>query len=186
MDHIAAAVRTSAISGRGLTATELCEHHGARIYKFATMVAASRQDADDLAQDALERAIRGLASFDPSHGQIEGWLWRIVVNAARDAGRVARRQQSIRDRLAMLSARPSQSTTSIPEGVRDLDLLAAIRELNPRQRALIALRFGADLDYAQVGEVLGMSGAAATVATHRALTALRAQLDLSTDKGDRS
>ena len=186
MDHTVAAVRRSATSELGITPSDLCEHHGARVYKFATMVAATRQDADDLAQDALERAIRGLARFDPSRGQIEGWLWRIVVNAARDAGRVAKRQQSIRDRLATLTARPSSPIPSIPEGVRDLDLLAAIRELNPRQRALIALRFGADLDFAQVGEALGISGGAATVAVHRALTALRARLDSSKGKGDRS
>lgn len=186
MDHTAAAIGPSLTSTRRLTATELCEQHAARIYKFATMVAASRQEADDLAQDALERAIRGLAGFDPSRGQIEAWLWRIIVNAARDAGRLAKRRQSLRERLTAITARPTGAIPTVPEGVRDLDLLAAIRTLNQRQRALIALRFGADLDYAQVGRALGISRGAAAVGVHRALSRLRAQLEPTTGKGDRS
>lgn len=57
------------------------------------MASTNAHDAEDLAQTALERAIRALPRFDPQHGEIEGWLWRIVLNAAGDARRGAKRRR---------------------------------------------------------------------------------------------
>jgi DNA-directed RNA polymerase specialized sigma24 family protein len=69
----------------------------------------------------------------------------------------------------------------VPPGVSDADLLSAIRQLRPRGRALIALRFGADLDYNAVGHTVGLSAAAARMATQRALDELRTRLDHKED-----
>ncbi len=162
-------------SAMSLSASELCERYAARVYQFATMVAGSDLEAEDLAQSALERALRGLPRFDCRKGQVEAWLWRIVVNVARDAGRAAARQQRLWERLVRL--RPgSAGNDDIPRGIGDDRLLEAIRMLTPRQRSMLALRFGADLDYAGVAGALGISSGAAAVATHRALMALRQKL----------
>jgi DNA-directed RNA polymerase specialized sigma24 family protein len=83
-----------------LTADELCQTYAARVYKFAQLISSDAGNAEDLAQDALERAIRGLKTFNPVKGEIEGWLWRIVVNASRDAGRIAGRQRLVFELLA--------------------------------------------------------------------------------------
>lgn len=82
-----------------LSAAELCERFAARVHQFATMVASNDVEAEDLAQSALERSLRGLASFDPTKGEVEAWLWRIVVNVARDAGRAVKRRQLLLERL---------------------------------------------------------------------------------------
>jgi len=155
------------------SAQELCELYTDRVFRFAAMVGRNSQEAEDLAQDALERAIRGLHTYDPRRGELERWLFRIVVNAARDAGRVARRRQLVWDRLVAL--RPSEGAESmdIADSLADETILAAVRSLRPRDRALIALRFGADLDFATVGAHMGLSAAAAQVATGRALAQLR-------------
>ena len=78
-----------------LTAEALCHAYAERVYKFAHLISGDSGAAEDLAQDALERSLRGLKTFDPAKGEIEGWLWRIVVNAGRDAGRIAGRQRLI-------------------------------------------------------------------------------------------
>ena len=155
------------------SAQELCELYTDRVFRFAAMIGRNSQEAEDLAQDALERAIRGLHTYDPRRGELERWLFRIVVNAARDAGRVARRRQLVWDRLVAL--RPSEGAESmdIADSLADETILAAVRSLKPRDRALVALRFGADLDYATVGAHMGLSAAAAQVATSRALAQLR-------------
>jgi RNA polymerase sigma factor (sigma-70 family) len=159
------------------SAQELCDRYADRVYRFAAMVGRDRTEAEDLAQDALERAIRGLHTYDPARGELERWLFRIVVNAARDAGRVARRRQMVWERL--VSMRPSAEADSmdIADSLADETIMAAVRSLKPRDRALIALRFGADLDYAAVGTHMGLSAAAAQVATGRALALLRKQLE---------
>jgi RNA polymerase sigma-70 factor (ECF subfamily) len=158
-----------------LSASELCERYAARVYHFASMVAGSDLEAEDLAQSALERALRGLPHFDNRKGDVEAWLWRIVVNVARDAGRAAARRQRLWERLVQL--RPGwTSNDDIPLGISNERLVEAIRTLTPRQRSVLALRFGADLDYGGVGAALGTSSGAAAVATHRALIALRRKL----------
>ena len=161
------------------SAQELCDGYTDRVYRFAAMVGRNSQEAEDIAQDALERAIRGLHTFDPNRGELERWLFRIVVNAARDAGRVAKRRQLVWDRL--VSLRPSEGADSmdIADSLADETILAAVRSLRPRDRALIALRFGADLDFATVGAHMGLTAAAAQVATSRALAQLRRVMERS-------
>ena len=165
----AATVRTA------MSAVTLCEVYGGRVYKFAQLISNDRAAAEDLAQDALERAIRGLRSFDPARGELDGWLWRIVVNAARDAGRIARRQRLLFEVMADQFGR-DEPASDIDEEQTSTELLAAVRTLSPRHQAVVALRFGADLPFRQVGEALGISEAAAQMTTRRALRILRARL----------
>ena len=158
-----------------LSADELCERYGYRVYQFASMVARDDFEADDLAQTALERAIRGLHRFDPRKGDVEAWLWRIVVNVARDAGRAALRRQLLIERLVWFH-RGMSTYDDIPGGIDDERLLEAVRALTGLQRSVLALRYGADLDYRRVAAALRISPGAATVAGHRALKALRRSL----------
>ena len=163
--------------GDRLNAASLCELYAERVYRFASMVSKGAVDAEDLAQEALERAIRSIDSYDSRRGSVESWLWQIVVNTARDAGRVERRRQLSLDRMVALLPRPTRGdVAALDSTLSDDELMQAIRRLGPRDRALIALRYGADLDYAAVGASLGLSAEAAGVATRRALTALRSSL----------
>ena len=52
----------------------------------------------------------------------------------------------------------------------------AIGRLSSRDRVLVGLRLASELPYAEIGQVLGMSEHAATVATRRAVARLRAKL----------
>jgi RNA polymerase sigma-70 factor (ECF subfamily) len=157
------------------TVDALCQTYAPRVFKFARLISNDASDAEDLAQDALERAIRGLKTFDPAKGDIEGWLWRIVVNAGRDAGRIAGRQrlvfELIADRWSL-----DEKVFDLGDRLRTEEVLNAVRGLSPRHRAVVALRYGADLSYRQIGNALGISEAAALMATRRALGNLRSQL----------
>jgi RNA polymerase sigma-70 factor, ECF subfamily len=162
------------------TAEALCQTYAGRVYKFAQLISSDSGDADDLAQDALERAIRGLKSFNPARGDIDGWLWRIVVNASRDAGRIAGRQrlvfELIADRWPL-----DEKIVDLGEQLRTEEVLEAVRALSLRHRAVVALRYGADLSYRHIGQSLGISEAAALMATRRALARLRIHLSQGVD-----
>jgi RNA polymerase sigma factor (sigma-70 family) len=158
-----------------LSAEELCDRYAEQVYRFAVMVAGSALEAEDLAQTALEKALVALPRFDPRRGEPSPWLWRIVVNTARDAGRAARRRDLLLRRLALLD-RPSAAAGDIPGAISDERLLEAVRGLTRLQRSVIALRYGADLEHAEVARALGTSRAAAAMACHRALQALRSSL----------
>jgi RNA polymerase sigma factor (sigma-70 family) len=163
-----------------LTAETLCARYAERVYRFAAMVARHEVEAEDIAQEALERSIRKLGQFDPRRGTVENWLFRIVTNAARDAGRVASRRLALWQRLVAQRTDPEAAADEVEVRVLarlgDRDVLAAIRRLRPRERAVIALRFGADLDHASIGAAIGLSPNAARVAVRRALDRLRDHL----------
>ena len=156
-----------------LTPEILCARYSARVYRFAAMVSTSSHDAEDLAQTALERAIRALPRFDPGRGDVQGWLWRIVAHAAGDARRGARRRRLVAE---LLARRTDRRAYRGPPETADEALLTAVRGLPDRQRAAIALRYGADLDLQTVGATLGVSVAGTSMLIRRALNRLRAEL----------
>jgi RNA polymerase sigma factor (sigma-70 family) len=163
-----------------LTAEALCETYAGRVYKFAQLISTDSANAEDLAQDALERAIRGIKTFDPAKGEVESWLWRIVVNAGRDAGRIAGRQRLVFELLTDRWPR-DEKIDDIGDQLKTEEVLAAVRALSPRHRAVVALRYGADLSYRHVGKALGISEAAALMATRRALARLRSNISQGVD-----
>ncbi len=159
-----------------LTPETLCARYAERVYRFAAMVARGSAEAEDVAQEALERAIRKLDRFDERRGTLESWLFRIVVNAAADAHRVANRRFALWERLLIERSAPAVADdveAAALAHLSDAELLAAVRRLRPRERAAIALRFGADLEHADIGHALGLSANAAGVAVRRALAQLR-------------
>jgi RNA polymerase sigma-70 factor (ECF subfamily) len=162
-----------------LSATELAEEWLPRIHRFAVMVSPPGGDADDLAQAACLRAIERLAQYDPRRGSLDAWLWRIVVNLAHDRGRMARRGEMLVGRL--LSDRRRSVASASPESLaldrlRDEDLVAAVRRLPRRYRSLVALRYGADLEVADIATLLGTTRMSVAKAMRRALDRLRADL----------
>jgi RNA polymerase sigma-70 factor (ECF subfamily) len=170
---------TNTVSTTGaITPEELCERYAPSVCRFAAMAAASAPDADDLAQEALLRAVRGLRTYDASRGSMEAWLWRIVVNAARDSAGRRQRLRDLVDRLGATALRESESVEdTVLIRLRDAELHTQIRRLPLRDRTLLALRYGAGLDSGQVGEAVGLRSDSANRAIRRALARLRARLE---------
>jgi RNA polymerase sigma-70 factor, ECF subfamily len=155
----------------------LAELYWERAYRFAAMVTRNDQESQDVAQEALVRALNQADSYDPERGSFEAWLWTIVLNAARDAGRASGRRVALLERLYRHQVRISAQLEDLAiRRLGDGDLLAAVRQLPRRPRTVVGLRFGAGLSYRQIGEQLGLSEAAALMAVRRALGRLRKEL----------
>ena len=163
-----------------LTADDFALCYTGRVHRFAAMVTRNGQDSADLAQEALVKAIRALPKLDRSRSNIDAWVWRIVVNTARDAGRVSRRHSMLHDRLvrdARTVAAPAPDL-EVLDRLRDDALLAAVRRLPVKPRTIIALRFGGQLTNLEVAEQLRMTPRAVSMALNRALTRLHADLEV--------
>lgn len=175
----AALTRNEADSG-ALSAEELCRRYSLSVCRFAAMAAGGPADADDLAQEALLRAIRAIHTYDSAKGPPEGWLWRIVANTARDAARRRERARWLLERLTFAAPRESESVeAAVLTRLRDADLHAQMRLLPHRDRTLLALRYGAGLDTDEVGAAVGLSPDSAGKAIRRALARLRARLEVT-------
>jgi RNA polymerase sigma-70 factor, ECF subfamily len=131
----------------GADPSEIEAIYRARLADFRRVAAAIVGDVErghDAVQEAFGRALRKRKSFR-GEGSLEAWLWRLVVNQARDELRADRR----RTVPVLLSA--NGSTTE-----EDARLAAAIAALPERQRLAVFLRYYADLDYAAIAETLGV------------------------------
>src|SRR5438046_521648 len=124
-----------------LTAASICAEYGDRIYRFASMIAKGDVEPEDLAHDAILRAIQHAQQYDPTRGTVEAWLWRIVTNQARDSARVTARKLRLWVRLVGGGDHQESVESSVLARLTLSELLSAIRRLPPLDRQLVALRF---------------------------------------------
>ena len=151
------------LRGDERAANDLFRRHWPGAWRAALAVCASAPLAEEAAQDAWIRAIAALARFDASR-PFAPWLHRIVVNCALDA---VRRDRSARSSPVSLDA-PTGGTTS------DDALVAAVLQLPIERRAVVALRFWADLSVPEIAELLELPEGTARSRLARALDDLRA------------
>lgn len=156
-----------------------------RIHRFAAMVSPPQADPDDLTQEACVRALERARQYDATRGTLDAWLWRIVVNLAKDAGRASRRSELLAARLVR---RDSVAPLTCPETValnriRDDALVAAVRRLPRRHRTVVAMRYGAGLTTVEIAEFLGTTRMATAKTLRRALDRLRTDLGEPEEQG---
>jgi RNA polymerase sigma factor (sigma-70 family) len=138
-----------------------------RLADFRRVAAAIVGDVErgaDAVQEAFGSALGNRKSFR-GEAPLEAWLWRLVVNQARDERRAVRRAPI----PVLLSA--NGSTTH-----EDARLAAAIAALPERQRLVVFLRYYADLDYASIADTLGVRGGTVAAALNAAHENLRKTL----------
>jgi RNA polymerase sigma-70 factor (ECF subfamily) len=156
-----------------MTPEVLCALYAEKVCRFAAVVAGRDTDPEDIAQDALLKAVTKLDRFDPARGSMEGWLWRIVANTAKDAMRRGRLRALLAERLGRRELAVVDLEEIAVERLAAGELLDALARLSPRDRQLLGLRFVADLDTASVGAIVGLSAESARRAIGRALDRLR-------------
>jgi RNA polymerase sigma-70 factor (ECF subfamily) len=159
-----------------LDAESLCANYAAVVSRFAALCARDKDEAEDIAQEALLKAIRHLDRFDPARGSTDAWLWRIVANTAHDMARRGVARRLLRTRLA-LWREPGEAVEPMAlRRLESIELLDAVRQLPPRDRMLIGLRYGADLDIDEVAAAVGLRSDSAGRAVRRAVDRLRSIL----------
>jgi RNA polymerase sigma-70 factor (ECF subfamily) len=104
--------------------------------RAAAAIAGDEEAGRDAVQEAFAAAVRRRRSWR-RRGPLEAWVWRIVVNKARDARR--RRPKAIE---------PSP-TVNLPH--------VPLESLTGRQREIVFLHYYADLDYAEIADALRIS-----------------------------
>ncbi len=141
----------------------------AALYRAAYLLTGNRADAEDLVQVALVKLYVGWKRASRARS-VEGYAHRVLVNAFISGRRPAR---FTRERL--VSAPPEGTVAAV--GVEDgLVLWPLVRELPPRQRAVVVLRYLGDLTEAEIGEALGMAPGTVKSTASAALKNLRTKI----------
>lgn len=164
----ATAGRPRAASGSSIEA--VYRSQAARFRGLAAAVAGA-DAASDVVQDAFALALRRRATWR-EEGPLEAWLWRLVLNAARDAERRRVRRERLAARLFRLFEKDTAPARSV-----ERTLAEPLRRLPSRQRDCVVLRYYGDLTYAEIAHVMGIGVGTVGALLSKAHATLRAELE---------
>lgn len=137
----------------------LLRRHYDLIHAVCRRIVGATRDADDAAQEAMIGIVRGLPRFD-GRAAVSTWMFRIATNAALDELRRRKRRPALHavgHDDAPAPEVPDPLGQRRVDGVVDrLAVDAALEELSEDFRTAVVLRDVADLDYAEIAEVLGV------------------------------
>lgn len=159
----------------------LCRVMRPRLYRVAFSVVKDRDEADDLAQDGLIRALEKRALF-LGKGSVSGWMARVTLNLARNRRRDRARRRELLDQAPVqdLDLSRADATRAADDVIADKHLQArlgaALDELPKRQREVLSLRLLGELPFADIAATLGISEANARVAASEGHKRLRQKL----------
>ena len=139
-----------------------------RAYRLARVIVRDELLAQDAVQEASIRAWRDLPRLRDAEKWPQ-WYRRIAVHAAIDQARRTPRQPPV-------DVAPAVGDASEAVAQRD-EVSRALRQLAPDERALLALRFAADLEVPDIADALGIPLGTAKSRLHRALAKLRVKLE---------
>lgn len=161
----------------------LIERHRLPLYRFAHRLTGDGAEADDLAQEALYRALRGLDRFR-GEAAFRTWLLRIASNLWIDratmADRVRRDHRPVED---VDPGHPADLLESVVGEERRTRLRQAVAALPPRQKATLVLKVYHELTFEEVARMLNCPVGTAKANYHHALTRLRRDLGAREGKG---
>ena len=124
-------------------------------------ITGSYDSARDAVQQAFAQAIAERAGFR-HEGSLNAWVWKIALRQAL----------ALREEFAAADLNGAFDPDLV-EPTSDPVLAAALRALPPRRRLVVFLRYFADLSYAEIADVLGISEGTVAATLHTARAALR-------------
>jgi RNA polymerase sigma factor (sigma-70 family) len=146
----------------------LLDAHGRDVHRFLIAMV-GRVDADDCYQETWLAALRAYPRLRDA-SNLRGWILTVAHRKAIDHARAGRRRP-------VAVAEVPERSGSISEPLLDghADVWAEVRDLPPKQRTAIALRFIADAAYSEISSVMGTSEEAARRNVHEGLKRLRTE-----------
>jgi len=162
-------------AGDAAAFARLVEAQQARVFGYLGRLGLDAATSEDIAQDTFLRVWRHARSFDPRLGAASTWILTIARNLAlTHFARAARRGEVADDAAA------AQAPCSAPHPDAALErrqqrarLNAALDQLSPSERSLLAASYVEGLDLAEIARLEGCSKGAAKARLHRARAKLK-------------
>ena len=164
---------------------ELVAEHQRMVYQLSLNLLSDHNEALDLSQEVFLRVFRTIHSFR-GQSALRTWIYRIVVNQARNRQRWWRRrhraqQISLDEHIQSHGELPAPADTGSPDralGQKQLGerIRTALDRLPFDQRTALVLREIDGLSYEEIGFSLGIAVGTVKSRLARAREALRAQL----------
>jgi RNA polymerase sigma-70 factor (ECF subfamily) len=158
-----------AIAGDEVAFARIVVLHHDDMARIAYFVCGDLDVAEEAEQSAWAVAYRRLKDLrDPE--RLRPWLMSVAANEARQIAR-SRRRRTVRELAVAASTGPLDV-----DHAAMIDLADALARLDPKDRAIVGLRFIGGFGSAEIGQAMGMSAPSVRVRLHRLLERLRKDL----------
>lgn len=146
-----------------------------RLRRFAHSLCRDSAEADDLVQQAAERALRSREQWQQG-SHLDRWCFRLLRNLWIDGGRAssrrARRERPIEEGLEV-----ADTGASVETQLELAQAMAAMQSLPAEQREVVALILVEGFGYREVAELLGVPIGTVSSRLVRGRSALLAALE---------
>ena len=173
-----------------VTEQEFLDKHSELVYNLALRLTGNRSDAEDLAQDALIRALKALPRFR-GESQLSSWAYRITVNAWKHRVRAEKSRgfwktisfgtfggdKDDNEPMNEPAGKDAPLDASLEQEGTAAVVQKALLELEADDRAIVVLREIEERSYGEIGEVLGLAEGTVKSRLSRARAKLKTLLD---------
>ena len=164
------------LTGDELAMRAFLEKYQTLIFSLCLRMVGHREDAEDVAQDALVRVFRNLEKWDQQR-PLKPWLLTIAANRCRTA--LERRSKlPSQNELAIDLASERRQHSKQQQDHLDFgeELELALSDLREEYRTCFVMYYQEELSYQEIGEVLGCPQGTIKTWLHRARAQLAARL----------
>lgn len=155
--------------------------HVDRVFRAVRGMLRSDADAEDVTQDAMLTMLTSLHTYGPrADARFASWVMTIAVNTVRRRFRRRRPELTATGELPEIPddrADPADPADALDRAQRRRALLTALAELPERDRTIVSLRYGADLNATEIGTTIGVDPATIRKILERTRTRLGARIE---------
>lgn len=156
----------------------LYEHYVDGIYGYVLRRVGNARDAEDITARTFEKALGGIGGFEWRGASFCSWLVRIASNAVVDHYRREGRAKEVDlEEVLPLLEGEDDPTAGLEREEERRAVLGALRRLPEKHRLVLEMKFVDELDNGIIAETLGCSKNNLAVKLHRALKALRLEME---------
>ncbi len=152
--------------------------HVDRIFRTVRGMLRSDADAEDVTQDAMLTVLTSLHKYRPrADARFAAWVTTIALNTARRRFRRRRPELTATGELPEIPDEGADPAEDVDRARRRRALLIALAELPERERLMVSLRYGAELNASEIGAAVGIEPANARKILERVRTRLGARIE---------
>jgi RNA polymerase sigma-70 factor, ECF subfamily len=164
----------------------LYEQHVDRVYRTVRGMLRSDADAEDVTQDAMLTVLTSLHKYRPRpDARFAAWVTTIAANTARRRFRRRRPEVTATGELPEMADVEADPADDLDRARQRRALLIALAELPERDRVIVSLRYGAELNASEIGATIGIEPATVRKILERVRTRLGDRIEaLSAPHGE--
>jgi len=149
-----------------------------RVFRAVRGMLRSDADAEDVTQDAMLTVLTSLDKYRPrADTRFIAWVTAIAVNTVRRRFRRRRPELTATGELPETPDAGADPGDDLDRAQRRRALLIALAELPERERVIVSLRYGTELNASEIGTAVGIESAAVRKILERARARLGTRIE---------